>query len=214
MMVVKTFVCNMLDENCYVVSDDSRECIIIDCGAFTDEEKRAIVDYITSENLKPVHLIATHGHLDHNFGNKMVYDTYSLGVEVGSADVAMIGNARKHAKSFYHYDLGYDLPPVGNTIADGDIITFGNHSLEVISTPGHSAGSACLYCKEENMLFSGDTLFRTSIGRTDLGGGSMMQIIQSLRRIAQLPDNTTVYPGHGIKTTIGYELNFNPFMDR
>ena len=126
-MVVKTFVCNMLDENCSVVSDDSRECVIIDCGAFTDEEKRAIVDYITSENLKPVHLIATHGHLDHNFGNKMVYDTYSLRVEVGSADVAMIGNARKHAKSFYHYDLGYDLPPVGNTIADGDIITFGNH---------------------------------------------------------------------------------------
>ena len=94
MMVVKTFVCNMLDENCYVVSDDSRECVIIDCGAFTDEEQRAIVDYIASENLTPVHLIATHGHLDHNFGNKMVYDTYSLGVEVGSADVAMIPSGR------------------------------------------------------------------------------------------------------------------------
>ena len=214
MMVVKTFVCNMLDENCYVVSDESGECVIIDCGAFTDDEQNAIADYIETEGLRPVHLIATHGHLDHNFGNKMVFDRYGLGVEVASADVAMIGNARRHAMTFYHFDLGYDLPPVGGTIADGDIIGFGSHCLEVISTPGHSAGSVCLYCKEEDVLFSGDTLFRFSIGRTDMAGGSMMRIIQSLRRIAQLPDDTMVYPGHGNTTTIGYELSFNPFMER
>lgn len=214
MISVKKFVCNMLEENCYVVSDESGECIIIDCGAFTDDERNAISSYIEQEALKPVRLIATHGHLDHNFGNAMMKDAYGLEVEVASEDASLIKNARVHAKHFYGFELEGDLPPVGGNISDGDVIAFGSHKMEVISTPGHSAGSVCLYCREEGVLFTGDTLFRMSIGRTDLGGGSMMKIIQSLRRIAQLPDQTIVYPGHGQPTTIGEELCQNPFMER
>ena len=91
---------------------------------------------------------------------------------------------------------------------------FGSHKTIVMHTPGHSRGSVCLYLKEENVLFTGDTLFRQSIGRTDLEGGSMMQIIQSLRNLAQLPDETIVLPGHGERSTMGLELETNPFMDR
>ncbi|MDY6409420.1 MAG: MBL fold metallo-hydrolase, partial [Prevotella sp.] len=99
-------------------------------------------------------------------------------------------------------------------ITDNQDITFGNHKLKVIPTPGHSKGSVTFYCKEENVAFTGDTLFQQSIGRTDLHGGSMMQIIQSLRILAQLPDETVVKPGHGNDTTIGRELESNPFMER
>ena len=106
------------------------------------------------------------------------------------------------------------MPEVGHVLSDKEKIQFGNHTLEVMETPGHSPGSVVFYCEEENVLFTGDTLFQMTIGRTDLEGGSMMQIIQSLRIIAQLPDNTKVYPGHGYTTTIGYELSRNPYMDR
>ena len=97
---------------------------------------------------------------------------------------------------------------------DGSKVTFGNHTFSVIETPGHTRGSVFYYCEEEKVAFSGDTLFKGSIGRTDLPGGSMFQIIQSLRMITQLPDDVTVYSGHGEETTIGLELASNPYLDR
>jgi glyoxylase-like metal-dependent hydrolase (beta-lactamase superfamily II) len=103
---------------------------------------------------------------------------------------------------------------VGHVFEKNEVIRFGNTQLQIIESPGHSRGSVCFYCQKEHVLFSGDTLFRGSIGRTDLDGGSMMQIIQSLRQIAQLPDETVVYSGHGPQTTIGNELAHNPYMDR
>ncbi|MBO4314588.1 MAG: MBL fold metallo-hydrolase, partial [Prevotella sp.] len=99
-------------------------------------------------------------------------------------------------------------------LSGDDAIRFGNHQFKVIETPGHSRGSVFFYCEEENIAFSGDTLFRFSIGRTDLDGGSMFMIIQSLRTISQLPDKTIVYPGHGDSTTIGDEVAHNPYIDR
>ena len=213
-MEIKTFVCNMLEENCYVVSDETKECVIIDCGAFYGEERDAIVRYIDNNQLKPVHLLATHGHLDHNFGNNTILEHYGLKPEVAEGDRNMMNNYNQQAQKFYGMQLNFELPEAGSVITDNQDITFGNHKLKVIPTPGHSKGSVTFYCKEENVAFTGDTLFQQSIGRTDLHGGSMMQIIQSLRIIAQLPDNTKVYPGHGYTTTIGYELSRNPYMDR
>ena len=204
----------MIKENCYVVSDSSKECVIIDCGAYYEEERRAIVDYILNDNLKPVHLLVTHGHLDHNFGNNTVYETFGLQPEVSEADLKMMENLASQAKTFYQLDLNYNFPAVGRTFQPNEVISFGNHQLSVIETPGHSRGSVTFYCKEENVAFTGDTLFKTSIGRTDFPGGSMFQIINSLRLLAQLPDNTIVYPGHGEPTSIGWELAHNPYMDR
>ena len=214
MIEIKTFVCNMLQENCYVVSDDTRECVIIDCGAYYEEERRAIVDYIRGLQLTPKHLLATHGHLDHHFGDNTIYDAFGLKPEVHGGDERMMSHLDRQAESLYGMRLDYEMPPVGHILEDGEQVTFGNHTWRVIATPGHSRGCVCFFDESEHVLFSGDTLFRGSIGRTDFQGGSMLQIIQSLRMLAQLPDDTRVYCGHGPATTIGDELRMNPYMDR
>lgn len=204
----------MLQENCYVVSDETRECVVIDCGAYYEEERKAVVDYIRKENLTPTHLLCTHGHLDHNFGNNTMKAEFDLLPEVSKGDSRMMENLGRQAQSFYGFSLDYELPAPGHYFEAGETVSFGSHHLQVLPTPGHSRGSVVFYCEEEGIAFTGDTLFERSIGRTDMEGGSMMQIIQSLRMLAQLPDETVVYPGHGPLTTIGRELSHNPFMDR
>lgn len=214
MLNIKRFACNMLQENCYIASDETKECVIIDCGAYYEEERKAIVQYINDEKLVPKHLLVTHGHLDHNFGNNTIYEAFGLKPEVAAKDVSLMEHFKEQAENFYNLKLNYDFPSVERLLSEKDVIEFGSHKFTIIETPGHSRGSICFYCAEENVLFTGDTLFHMSIGRTDFSGGSMMQIIQSLRHLAQLPDETVVLPGHDIQTTIGNELAHNPYMDR
>lgn len=204
----------MIRENCYVLSDETGEAAIVDCGAWYPEERKALTDYIAREKLKPVLLVATHGHLDHNMGNKTPYEAYGLQPMVSSSDNNLITHLPEQAVQLIGEKIDNDFPPVKGFIEDGDKLHFGSHTLEIMDTPGHTKGSVCLYCREENVLLSGDTLFKGSIGRTDLKGGSMFLMTSSLRRIAQLPDETRVLPGHGDATTIGYELAHNPYMDR
>ena len=203
----------MLQENCYVVSDDTKECVIIDCGAYYEAEKLAIEKYIKTNELKPVHLIATHGHLDHNFGDAFITKTYGLPLEIDSSDESYVLAADKQAA---YFGMTLDEPMVTEikTFKAGDIIKFGTHEIEVIETPGHSMGSVVLYIQDEKVAFTGDTLFRGSIGRTDFEGGSMLMIIQSLRMFVQFPDDITLLQGHGQQTTMGYELAHNPYLDR
>lgn len=215
MLNIQSFICNNIQENCYVVSDDSRECVIIDCGAQFPAEQEAIKQYIADNKLKPVHLLATHGHADHNIGNRFVFDTYGLKVEISSRDEQLMQQLPEQAQHFLRQTVtADDLAPVGHYLTPADTITFGNHVFTIIPTPGHTPGSVFYYCKDEQVAFSGDTLFHGSIGRTDLPGGSMFMIIQSLRMICQLPDETHVYPGHGEPTTIGEEVATNPYIDR
>lgn len=214
MLNIQRFPCNMLKENCYVVSDETKECVIIDCGAFFPEERTAIQQYIQMNELKPTHLLVTHGHLDHNFGNDTVYEVYGLKPEVAAGDEHLMQNLNMQAQSFYQMQLDTKFPPIGHFFDDGELLSWGNHHFLVIPTPGHSKGSVTFYCEEEHVAFTGDTLFHGSIGRTDFKGGSMFQIINSLRQLSQLPDNTKVLPGHGEATTIGEELAHNPYMDR
>jgi glyoxylase-like metal-dependent hydrolase (beta-lactamase superfamily II) len=214
MLNIQRFVCNMLQENCYVVSDETKECVIVDCGVYYQEERKALVNYIRDNGLVPKHLIATHGHLDHNFGNNTIYEEFGLKVELHHADEDMLQNQDKDVTSFYGLTIDYEMPPIGKLLTAEDTIEFGSHRFTIIETPGHSKGSVFFYCEEENIAFSGDTLFHYSVGRTDLKGGSMFMLIQSLRMICQLPDKTTVFPGHGEKTTIGVELAGNPYLDR
>lgn len=214
MLNIKCFECNMLQENCYVVSDESKECIIIDCGAFHEKEQRAIAQYIEAQCLKPVDFIATHGHVDHHFGDQFVYEEYGLKVKVHRADAFLMQLLQEQAEAFAGVKLSDDFPSVGQYLNLDDTISFGTHQFTLIETPGHTPGSVFFYCQDEHVAFSGDTLFHLSIGRTDLQGGSMFQMIQSLRMLSQLPDNTKIYPGHGEPTTIGTELAGNPYMDR
>jgi glyoxylase-like metal-dependent hydrolase (beta-lactamase superfamily II) len=215
MINIQRFEVNPLQENCYVVSDDSRECVIIDCGAYYDEESIAIDNYLREQQLKPVHLLATHGHLDHNFGNAHLFRQYGLKVEICAGDQQLVERLPQQAAALFGMEISDDQPPVGRLLNDGDTITFGQHTLQVIQTPGHSHGSCLFYCKEEGVVFSGDTLFRMSIGRTDFPEGSWQQMEQSLSKIAAtLPKDTVVYPGHGPQTTIADELQYNPYLRR
>lgn len=214
MLKIQTFEVNPLHENCYVVSDDTKECVIIDCGAFTESEQEAIITYINMNGLKPVHNLGTHGHLDHHFGDAAILSAFNLLPEVSDGDEVLMQHSKEAALQMLGMDLNIDLPAGELRLTENNTISFGSHTLRIIRTPGHSRGSVSFYCAEENVLFTGDTLFKGSIGRTDFPGGSMFQIISSLRELAQLPDTTIVYPGHGPQTSIGFELAHNPYMDR
>lgn len=214
MLKIQTFEVNPLHENCYVVSDNTKECVIIDCGAFTESEQEAIITYINKNGLKPVHNLGTHGHLDHHFGDAAILSAFNLLPEVSDGDEVLMQHSKEAALQMLGMDLNIDLPAGELKLTENNTISFGSHTLRIIRTPGHSRGSVSFYCAEENVLFTGDTLFKGSIGRTDFPGGSMFQIISSLRELAQLPDTTIVYPGHGPQTSIGFELAHNPYMDR
>ncbi len=213
MLNIKNIPCNMLATNCYIASDDNKECMIVDCGAHGPMEQEAIKQYIEENGLTPKVHVLTHGHFDHVMGCRFIYDTYGLQPVINERDAETYKNAKGLAAEFGIMMDG-DMPIIGRCVNDGDEVAFGSHTFKVIHTPGHSKGGVVYHCAEEDVAFTGDTLFRSSIGRTDLPGGSMFQIIQSLRMLMQLPDTTRVLPGHGPETTIGHELASNPYLDR
>ena len=213
MISIKTFAFNLLQENTYVVSDDTLECVIIDCGAYYDDERKAITEYIDSQGLKPVHLLATHGHWDHNLGIDTIYQNYGLQVEAAKEDDFIITDIPRNFQSIIGAPLRREYPPVGRYFSPDEVIHFGNHSLQVLMTPGHSPGSVVFYCAEEHTAFTGDTLFRMSVGRTDFDGGSYTDLMASLANVlAKLPSDTVILPGHGPQSTIDYELHYNPYL--
>ena len=202
----------MLQENTYVVSDDTHEAVVIDCGALYDEERQAIVNYIDSQQLKPVHLLCTHGHFDHNFGNDTIWHTYGLKPEVAAADEKLM-DLKTQVEQMIGTGYQNDVPPIGRLLTTDDIISFGTHRLTILPTPGHTPGSVSFYCREEGIVFTGDTLFRMSIGRTDFPEGSWKEMDESLHNVvARLPQETTVLPGHGPKTSIADETTYNPYL--
>lgn len=213
MIIIKRFTCNMLAENCYVVSDDTHEAVIIDCGVMYDDEGTAITQYIRNNSLKPVHLLCTHGHFDHCMGNGLIYRKFGLKPEAHLEDKFLMEKMAQQTSDILGVALPMEVPPVGRYLTDSDTITFGSHTLRILHTPGHTPGGVTYYCKEENSAFSGDTLFRMSIGRTDFERGSYEQIVNSLQHmLGTLPPDTKVYPGHGPETTIADEIRYNPYM--
>lgn len=213
MLNVQRFVVNPFQENCYVVYDETKEAVIVDCGAFYPEERSAIVKFIRDNELSPRHLIATHGHVDHNFGNGTVFSAFGLLPEVHQKDASLMNRLSEQAMAFCQYEISGNVPEVGAFFDDGDNIAFGRHKLAVIPTPGHTPGSVFFYCEEDGVAFSGDTLFKMSIGRTDLWEGSYEDLVLSLNRIKALLDGETVLlPGHGPQTTMADELRVNPYL--
>lgn len=190
MITVKTFTVNFIEENCYVLSDTAGNAAIIDCGAYSPEEQRAVSHYIATARLTPRHLLCTHGHFDHVFGNQFLYDTYGLQPQLHADEAATYTAAPEQMQLFLHRALPLQTP-----------------------APGHTPGGVCFYLESEQLLFSGDSLFRGTIGRCDLPGGSEAQLLTALRsKILTLPCATRVYPGHGPATTVGREQSNNPFF--
>ncbi len=214
MLTIEQFVVNELRENCYVVSDETLECVVIDCGAYSQAERQSVLDYIKAKGLQPRHSLLTHFHTDHCIGCDTLYKAYGLRPEVHIDDKLLYEQRREMCAFIFAEQWDESFPAVEHFFTERERIVFGSHTFSILHTPGHSPGSVSFYCKAEGVLFTGDTLFRGGIGRTDYIGGSMFQIIQSLRMLCQLDDEVKVYPGHGEATTIGYECATNPFIDR
>ena len=211
MNVVK-FVFNPIQENTYVVWDESKECIIIDAGNMSAREDRVLADFIEEQGLKPVMAVNTHCHFDHILGVEFLKTTYGVKFAASSADLELLKSGRASGAMF-GMELGALPEAIDIDLAELEEVKFGNTTLRVIATPGHSNGCVSLYHEESKSLFTGDTLFRESIGRTDLPGGDYPTIMQSiLKKILPLGDEVVVYPGHGDKSNIGHESLYNPFV--
>ncbi len=211
-MRIKRFEFNMFPVNTYVLWDETKEAVIIDPGCFYEEEKQILKDYITDNNLTVKHLLNTHLHLDHIFGNPFVEKEFNISPSANKADEFWIEEAPKQSRLF-GFELKEKPISIQHYLYDGDVVTFGNNLLDVIHVPGHSPGSIVFYNKTEHCMFSGDVLFQGSIGRADLTGGNFDELIEHIcSRLFVLPQQTVVYPGHGPSTTIGNEKKNNPFF--
>jgi len=203
-MRYKTVVVGGLETNCYLVScETTRECAVVDPGA----EHELIFLAIAEDELKPVLLINTHGHVDHIGANRDVKEHFGTPIAIHPADAPMLGMVQQLELSLF---LGAkDSPAADRMLMDGDIVRIGAGSLRVLHTPGHSPGSISLLA--DGFLLSGDTLFMEGVGRTDLPGGSRAQLVASIReKLMTLPDDILVLPGHGPHTTIGHERENSP----
>lgn len=208
---VQTFVFNPVQENTYVLWDESGECAIVDPGCLNDKEFEKLDAFIKTKNLKPVKLINTHGHFDHIFGVEKCREAYSLKWEAHHGDNAWIEGVQAKATLFGLVVQSVALPEV--ELNEGDIVSFGNTTLKIFHVPGHSPGSICFYDEKSKVVITGDVLFNGSIGRTDLDGGSYETLISGIKtKLLSLPNEVLVYPGHGPATTIGDEKARNPYL--
>jgi len=210
-MTIKTFTFSPFMENTYVAYDDTKECVIIDPGCVTDAEQLTLSQFISDNQLTVKHLINTHLHLDHAFGNLFVEKTYGVEAQAHKADEFLLQQISSQAEAFgMRYN---EKPELKRFLVESDTISFGHTTLTSIHVPGHSPGSLCFYDAASATLFAGDVLFQGSIGRTDLPQGNYEQLIEGIsKKLFILPDETTVYCGHGTTTTIGYEKVYNPYL--
>ena len=211
MISVQSFTANPYQENCYVLFDESKDCVIIDPGAYTSQEQNELSRFIESGKLTPVKLLNTHCHIDHVLGNAFVHSLYGLLPEFHKLELEVL-----HAIPGYAPQMGirYEVSPLPQTfLSESGKIAFGQSELELIFAPGHSPGHLCFYSRVDNFLIGGDVLFYQSIGRTDLPGGNHQQLLGSIKhKLFNLPNDCVVYPGHGPSTQIGFEKAHNPFL--
>ena len=207
MAKIHTIVVGALQTNCYILQSN-HGAIIIDPG---DEPER-IVRFLNDIKVEPSQIIATHTHFDHVLGVDSIRAKLNVPFLIHRDDLSMLESMQNRVHQF----MGFDVPPppkVDMYLKDGDLLNVGDETIRVLHTPGHSPGSISL--SGDGYVFTGDALFNQSIGRTDLPGGDLKTLINSIReRLFKLDDATTVYPGHGPETTIGDEKLANPFVGK
>ncbi len=192
--------------NCYLVwSKEDKLGVIIDPG----DEDQLILERIGTIDFQPKAILLTHGHADHIAAVEPLKKKLDIPLYIGKGDENMLESPSANVSMMV--GLQITCPPADHILEDGNVISFGSLKFSIFSTPGHSPGGICYFI--ENSLFCGDTLFNGSIGRTDLPGGDYRQLIDSIEKnILSLPDDIICYPGHGPKTTVGYEKKHNPFL--
>ena len=204
-LTIRSFAVMPFDENCYVVSDDTGEGVVIDPGGMAKE----ILAYIREKKLSIKAVLDTHGHCDHIGANDAIRDETGAPLYIHKADAPMLSDMRLNLSAF----MGFKAlsRPAEHLLSEGDKISFGQSELEVVHTPGHTIGGVCFV--GEGAAFTGDTLFAGSIGRSDFPGGSEVELIGNIKKkLLALPDETKVYSGHGPSSEIGWERQCNPYL--
>lgn len=207
-MILKTYVEGPIDANNYLLIDEeSKEAVLIDCSAPRPE----LIQEIKNMGIKLKYILLTHGHFDHILGVDKFTEEFGVDAYVSEDDIMQVKATPQMIQMF----TGLTVDVVKNVkkyVKDGDEFTIGNTKIKAISTPGHTEGGMCYLV--DNYLFSGDTLFQHSVGRTDFPGGSFEKISKSIKeKLFLLPDEMEVYPGHGPKTSIGFEKKYNEIIN-
>lgn len=211
MIQVQSFVFSPFSENTYLLYDETKEAIIIDPGCYEPQEYRELNDFIKNNNLKPVGIFNTHAHIDHVLGVSNLKNTYKIPFALHRLDEPLLRAVKTYAPN-YGFPT-FDEPAVERWLEAGETIEFGNSALKIIFVPGHAPGHVAFVSDEQKFVIGGDVLFRQSIGRTDLPGGDMNTLLNSIRtQLFTLPDDYTVYAGHMQPTTIGFEKKHNSFL--
>lgn len=210
-MNIRHFTFNPYQENTILIWDDSLTGVIIDPGCIDMHEMEQLTGFIAGRGIKPAAILLTHAHFDHIYGVKGCTGAYGIPVFMSPEDKATLDNAPALAAR--------SCMPAPDTswetidISDGQVLTFGDMSFKVMTTPGHSPGSACFFCEESGDLFCGDTLFAGTIGRTDLPGGDYdSEIVSVMDKVMGLDSDVEIHPGHGPSSNIGHERTHNPFL--
>ncbi|MGD0582501.1 MAG: MBL fold metallo-hydrolase [Bacteroidales bacterium] len=210
-MEIYTQIFSPIEVNTYILADKSGECAIIDCGCYNRDEFRRLEKFLDTMKLKPVLLLNTHCHLDHIFGNRMIFEKFGLKTYFHKLEEPNRKAAPEHSMFF---GLKMENPPEAEAYLEhGQHIGFGPVDLIALHVPGHTSGSIAFYSEQDGFVLTGDALFAGSIGRTDLPGGNFETLLYSIRsNLLTLPPETVVYPGHGGKTTIRHEKSANPYL--
>ena len=207
-MIVKRFILGMASTNSYVVTNtDTKECVIIDIGSYSE----VMENYIKDNGYSLKGILLTHGHFDHIMGLDGMINNHDVPVYIYEDEADMLKDPSVNASTYF--GLNYAFGGKVNGLRDNEVLTIAGLNFKVIHTPGHTKGGCCYFEENEKVLFSGDTLFQRSVGRSDLPTGSGSELVRSLRdKLFILPDETKVYPGHMDTTTIEYEKKYNPFV--
>ncbi|WP_111670627.1 MBL fold metallo-hydrolase [Algoriphagus litoralis] len=211
MLHIKTFTFNPFQENTYLVYDDQGEAVLIDPGCHTGQERAELEGFITSQNLKLHHLLNTHCHIDHVLGNAWAKKRFGIPLLIHKNELPVLKSVEVYAPNYGF--SGYESSEADDFLEEGQVFTIGLESMKIIFVPGHAPGHLVFYHEQSGQCIAGDTLFRGSIGRTDLPGGNHTLLLAKIKsELFSLPDETIIYPGHGPETTIGYEKIYNPFV--
>lgn len=212
-MKLSRFTFNMFGVNTYILWDEeSHEAIIVDPGMTNDKERQQIDEFLSNNNLKLTHLVNTHMHIDHSFGVAYITSKYGLKLECNDLDQFLAQRLTQQAEMF-GLPISIDDLKIGVSLSEDDTLYVGKEPIKIIHVPGHSPGSIVLYAPQSSFIIAGDVLFKNSIGRTDLPGGSFQQLVSAIQqKLLTLDEHTWVYPGHGPETTIRSEKRNNPYI--
>lgn len=211
MIQIQSFVFNPFQENTYILFDETKEAIIIDPGCHTNQEKKAVKEFIEDNDLKLVRLLNTHCHIDHILGNQFIKSTYHLKLEIHEKE--LVNLEQGFAISQMYGIPNFEISQADSFLEEGEKIKFGASELDILFVPGHAPGHLAFVSHTQKMIIGGDVLFRESIGRTDFPNCNHQDLLDSIRhKLFTLADDYVVYSGHYQETTIGHEKKHNPFL--